>query len=413
MRWRSAGCRRAAAWCGRAARLGATLLVLLPPAGVVEGATFALPAPGVDLVGAVGTVTVAEGETLLDIARAHDLGYNEITAANPGVDPWLPPPGSTVILPARFLLPSAPRQGIIVNLAEMRLYYYPEPGAGERVVMTFPIGIGQEGWSTPLGVTAVVGKIKDPSWTVPDSIRAEHERNGDALPGVIPPGPDNPLGAYAMRLGLTSYLIHGTNKPYGIGRRASHGCIRLYPEDIKTLFAQVRVSTPVWIIDQPYKLGRDRAGLLLEAHAPIVEPGHPPVDYFTTLLSAIGAVSPAGERTRMRELAAGIVKRESGIPEPVVDLPAAEVSVPQGWMLQLGAFAQQRNAGRLAEELRGQGAAVTVSANANDGYCHVLVGPYVDREGALAALEEIRQTTGYAGGLVAADRPGMLTECLP
>lgn len=389
------------------------MLVLLPAPGVVEGATFALPARGVDLVGEIGTVTVAEGETLLDIARAHDLGYNEITAANPGVDPWVPPPGSTVTLPTRFLLPSAPRQGIIVNLAEMRLYYYPEPSGGERVVMTFPIGIGQEGWGTPLGVTAVVGKIKDPSWTVPDSIRAEHERNGDTLPGVVPPGPDNPLGAYAMRLGLTSYLIHGTNKPYGIGRRASHGCIRLYPEDIEALFQHVTVSTPVWIIDQPYKLGRDRAGLLLEAHALIVEPGHPPVDYFTTLLSAISAVSPAGDRTRMRELAAEIVKRESGMPEPVVDLPAPEVSVPQGWMLQLGAFAQQRNAVRLAEDLREQVTAVTVSANANDGYCHVLVGPYTDRDGALLALEEIRQTTGYNGSLVAADRPGTLTECLP
>ena len=389
------------------------LLAGLAMCGAVEGASFALPAPGVDVVGEIGTAIVAEGETLLDIARAHDLGYNEIAAANPGLDPWLPPPGSTVVLPTRFVLPAAPRRGVIVNLAEMRLYYYPEPAGRGPEVLTFPIGIGQEGWGTPLGVTEVIGKIKDPSWTVPASIREEHERMGDPLPGIVPPGPDNPLGAHALRLGLTSYLIHGTNKPYGIGRRASHGCIRLYPEDIEILFRHVTVPTPVWIIDQPYKLGRDGSRLVLEAHTPVADPDHPPADYFTPLVSAAAAVSRAADRERLREIAAGIVKRESGMPEPVAELPAADASLPQGWMLQLGAFAERGNAARLAEELRVQGAAVTVSANLADGYCHVLVGPYPGRDGALAAMEEIRQATGYTGSVVAADRPGALAECQP
>jgi len=397
----------------RAACLGGILLALSFPPVAVEGATFALPVPGVDVVGKVGAVTVAEGETLLDIARAHDLGYNEITAANPGVDPWLPAPGSTVTLPTRFVLPAAPRRGIIVNLAEMRLYYYPEAGDDARTVMTFPIGIGQEGWTTPLGVTRIVGKIKDPSWTVPASIREERERLGDPLPAVVPPGPDNPLGTHALRLGMTSYLIHGTNKPYGIGRRTSHGCLRLYPEDIEILYRQVAVDTPVWIIDQPYKLGRDQGTLVLEAHAPVVEPGHPPADHFTPLLAAIAVLSPAAGRERLRELAVGVARRETGIPEAVAELPAIEGSPLQGWMLQLGAFAQQRNAARLAEDLRKEGARVTVSANLGDGYCHVLVGPYADRAEALASIEEIRQTTGYTGVVVAADRPGALAECLP
>jgi L,D-transpeptidase ErfK/SrfK len=405
-----AGCRKIHRRCARAARLGGVWLALT--AGAAAGATFPLPGPGTDLIGEVGTATVAEGETLLDIARAHDLGYNEITAANPGMDPWLPPPGATVTLPTRFLLPSAPRRGIIVNVAEMRLYYYPQYDSGAsdggRVVLTFPIGIGQEGWTTPLGVTEVLGRIKDPSWTVPASIREEHARNGDPLPGVVPPGPDNPLGAYALRLGLTGYLIHGTNKPYGIGRRTSHGCLRLYPEDIETLFQAVAVSTPVWIIDQPYKLGRGEGRLWLEAHAPIVEPGHPPADYFTPLLSAIDAGIPAAGREDARVLAAAAVKREDGIPAAVAELPPAP---PAGWMLQLGAFAQQRNAARLAEELRAQG--ITVTLSAGDGYCHVLAGPYVDRAAALAGLVEIRQDTGYTGIVVAADRPGMPAECPP
>lgn len=381
--------------------------------GSSAGAGFVLPAPGLDVVGEVGSAIVAEGETLLDIARVHDLGYNEITAANPGVDPWLPPPGSTVVLPTRFVLPAAPRRGIIVNLAEMRLYYYPEQAGHPPEVLTFPIGIGQEGWGTPLGVTEVIGKIKDPSWTVPASIREEHERMGDPLPGIVPPGPDNPLGAYALRLGMSSYLIHGTNKPYGIGRRASHGCVRLYPEDIEMLFQRVTVSTPVWIIDQPYKLGRNGTGLVLEAHAPVADPDHPPADYFSPLLSAAAAVSAAPEHERLRDRVAEIVQRESGMPEPVAELAVTNTAQAQGWMLQLGAFAQRGNAARLAEELRTQGATVTVSANLNDGYCHVLVGPYSGREGALAALEEIRQATGYTGSVVAADRPGALAECRP
>jgi L,D-transpeptidase ErfK/SrfK len=411
---------RAAVWrriYGRCTRAAGGLCLALA-AGDAGGATFPLPGPDTDLVGETGTAIVAEGETLLDIARAHDLGYNEITAANPGLDPWLPPPGATVILPTRFLLPAAPRRGIVVNVAEMRLYYYPESNgtsggeadSGGRVVLTFPIGIGQEGWTTPLGVTEVVSRVKDPAWTVPESIRAEHARNGDPLPDVVPPGPDNPLGAYALRLGLTRYLIHGTNRPYGIGRRTSHGCLRLYPEDIEALFRVVPVATPVWIIDQPYKLGRGAGRLWLEAHAPIVEPGHPPADYFTPLSSAIDAVIPAAGREDARVLAAATVKREDGIPAAVAELPPA----PQGgWMLQLGAFARQRNAARLAEELRAQGIAVTVSAGAADGYCHVLAGPYADRAAALAGLAEIRQGTGYTGIAVAPDRSGPPAECPP
>ena len=212
-----------------------------------------------DLIGAPGVHRVAQGETLLDIARAHDLGFTETRAANPDLDVWIPPVGETVTLPTRHVLPDAPRRGIVVNLSEQRLYVFP-PSGGD--VLTFPVGIGKVLWETPVGQTKVVRKRKNPSWTPPASIRAEHPD----LPAVVPPGPNNPLGAYALDLGLSGYVIHGTSRPYGVGRRVSHGCVRLYPEDIERLFALVRVGTPVAFVDQPIKLGWLDGELYLEVH---------------------------------------------------------------------------------------------------------------------------------------------------
>lgn len=240
--------------------------------GAASATTFNLPPAGTDIVGHVRTVISKSQDTLLDIARRHDLGYNEIIEANPGVDPWLPGNGSRVVLPTQFILPDAPRQGIVLNVAAMRLYYYPVPKAGEKPkVITYPVGIGRMRWETPLGVTRITIKIVDPSWHVPTSIRKEHAKDGDALPGMVAPGPDNPLGHYAMLLGIHGYLIHGTDKPYGVGRRVSHGCVRLYPEDIVRLFRQVPIGTPVHIVDQPYLAGWLHGELYLEAHRPLAE----------------------------------------------------------------------------------------------------------------------------------------------
>lgn len=391
------------------------LVLLLWCALPSRAATFPLPEPGNDIVGEVKTTTVREGETLLDIARGHGLGYNEIVAANPEIDPWVPPVGAEISLPTRLVLPSAPRDGIIVNLAEMRLYYYPphdEENDGERVVMTYPIGIGQEGWSTPLGTTEVLEKIKDPSWTVPDSILAEYEQEGVFLPKIMPPGPDNPLGRYALRLGYSRYLIHGTNKPFGVGRRISHGCIRMYPEDIEALFDKVSAGTKVWIIQQPYKLGRHGGRLFLEAHEPITEPDRPPVDNLSQVLSAIGAVIEEWAVPQAHKTASRIVSRARGIPEPVVEFDGPRRAPVQGWMLQLGAFANVANAVRLAAEIAEYGGAVEVQARVNDGLCHVLVGPYPDEDMAMQALERLRQLTGYQGDILPADRHGMLTDCV-
>ncbi len=394
---------------------GALAAALLLASFAATAATYPLPEPGNDLVGEITTTAVRDGETLIDIAREHGLGYNEIVAANPGIDPWLPPVGAEVILPTRYTLPSAPREGIIVNLAEMRLYFYPAPHNDEApVVMTYPIGIGQEGWSTPVGITTVIGKIENPSWTVPQSIRQAHEEAGrPPMPAIVPPGPDNPLGKHALRLGWTSYLIHGTNKAFGVGMRVSHGCIRMYPEDIEALFGIVPVTAPVWVIDQPFKLGRDNDRLYLEVHAPVEDPDRPPADYFSTILAAIEAVTPPEAITQVQQSASLVVGGHTGMPEPIGDLRSRnQGGALTGWMVQIGAFSNKDNASRLASKLSGVGAPVTVQARVNDGFCHVLVGPYADENKARAALDELRQSTGHVGRIIPADRYGMLSECL-
>ena len=223
------------------------------------------------LIGAVSYTRAKQGDTLLDVARRYGLGYEEIRDANPTVDTWLPGAGARVRLPTRFILPKGPREGIVINVAEMRLYYYPPPkGDNPPVVDSFPISIGRGDWNTPMMLTQVTAKVTDPAWYPPASIRAEHAADGKPLPMRVDPGEDNPLGKYALRLRNSSYLIHGTNKDFGIGMQVTHGCIRLYPEDIALLFHDVPKGTPVRIINEPYKVGWENDRLYLEIH-PLLE----------------------------------------------------------------------------------------------------------------------------------------------
>jgi L,D-transpeptidase ErfK/SrfK len=226
--------------------------------------------PGEQVIGAMGQVPARHEDTLTDIARRHGLGYEDIVKANPAVDRWLPGEGTMVELPTRFVMPDAPRQGLVVNIAEYRMYYYYSEN-GQDVVATFPISIGRMDWATPIGRWAVTAKNKNPAWYPPESIRAEHAADGRYLPRMVPPGPDNPLGEYAIRLSLPAYLIHGTNRPAGVGMRVTHGCIRMYPEDIEWLFPRVSVNTAVRIVNQPYKLGWSGDYLYLEVHPPLEE----------------------------------------------------------------------------------------------------------------------------------------------
>ena len=243
---------------------------LLPVVATAD--EWILPPADVDLIGEIRYTEARYEDTLLDIARRHDLGRDEIVNANPGVDTWLPGEGTRIMLPTRYILPDAPREGLVLNLPEMRLYYYPPARRGEvRRMVTHPISIGRVDWKTPLGKTRISAKQRDPSWRPPKSILKEAAAEGRELPEVIPAGPDNPLGRFALRLAIPGYLIHSTNKPYGLGMRVSHGCIRMYPEDIEKLFSRVRVNNPVHIVNQPVKLGWLADTLFVEVHPPLEE----------------------------------------------------------------------------------------------------------------------------------------------
>jgi len=257
--------------------LAARFAAVLGAAAPVSAEVFIVPPMGVDLVGVEENTVARFEDTMPDIARRYGLGYEEILNANPGTDPWLPGDGREILLPTRHILP-AQRDGVVINLSEHRLYYFPRPKDGQRPqVVSHPISIGQMDWETPLGVTRIVSKTKKPTWYPPQSIRKQHEQEGTPLPRAVPPGPDNPLGDYAMRLGIPggAYLIHGTNRPVGVGLPVTHGCIRMYPEDIESLFARVKVNTPVLIINQPIKTGWVGDVLYLEVH-PRVDTARPP-----------------------------------------------------------------------------------------------------------------------------------------
>lgn len=233
---------------------------------------FLLDSPEQEIIGELQVIHARYEDTFVDIARAYNLGYDELVAANPDVDPWLPGDGTSILLPTRFILPDAPKQGIVINLASKRLFWFEPPDEeGRLAVTTYPIGIGEEGTATPTGITQITQKVKDPSWFVPASIRAEYAAEGNPLPPVVPPGPENPLGSHALILGMPSYLLHGTNRPAGVGMRVSHGCVRLFPENIEKLYSRVDVGTSVTIVDQPWLLGWQEDRLYLEAHEPLVD----------------------------------------------------------------------------------------------------------------------------------------------
>jgi L,D-transpeptidase ErfK/SrfK len=244
--------------------ISALLLLSALPFAASHAKVYRLVDPSDSVIGTPFYVKARGEHTLLDIGRHHGLGVDEMKQANPGVDMWLPGEGTAVLAPDRHVLPKAQRAGLVLNLAERRMYYFRSP----TQVETFSIGIGREGWETPVGSYRIIEKTENPTWTPPASIRAEYAKNGKTLPAVVPAGPDNPLGAYRLRLSNPSYLIHGTNKPWGVGMPVSSGCTRMFPEDIEYLFGQVEVGTPVTIVNQPYKVGWLGDQLYLEVSRP-------------------------------------------------------------------------------------------------------------------------------------------------
>jgi L,D-transpeptidase ErfK/SrfK len=363
------------------------------------------------IVGGLAAITVQAGDTLPDIARHFGLGYNDITIANPAISAWTPESGARMLLPSRFILPDAPRKGIVLNLANLRLFYYPPKQPD--TVLTYPVGVGRDGWNTPLGQTTIVAKAVKPTWTVPESVRREHAAKGDPLPNVVPPGPDNPLGEYALRLGFSSYLIHGTNKPYGVGMQVSHGCVRLYPEDIDVLFKKTSVGTPVRIVHQPYMTAWDGDMLYLEAHEPLQKWAGQKKQQQKSLLQQLRKIAAEKGATVDWEKVGRILQRADGIPTPILannpELPelaalAPEVQhpghfygqpvVPQltdsDWVLIVSDNSNEQMARQLVAMLNHQGPPIPARPIAKDGSYQVIAGPFKDQKEAELIAQRIK-----------------------
>jgi L,D-transpeptidase ErfK/SrfK len=294
------------------------IAVMVTALRLAHAAVYDLTDPNLQVIGADLHIQTHYSDTLVEIARRYGLGYEEIARANPKVDPWLPGEGTPIVIPGRHILPPGPRDGIIVNIPEHRIYYFPKPRKGQTpTVVTYPVSIGKMDWQTPMGLTHVVSKEKNPTWNPPASVRAEHQANNDPLPaGVIRSGPDNPLGLFAMRLAIHpgDYLIHGTNNPLAVGMAVTHGCIRMYPEDVAAIFPTVPVGTKVYLINVPLKVAFVDGDLLLEAHPPVDAQGQtidPVLSKFEALLSeALGNTTTAVNW----DIAVDTLKKADGIP---------------------------------------------------------------------------------------------------
>jgi L,D-transpeptidase ErfK/SrfK len=381
-----------------------------PQTETIEAHEFQL-ADGQTMVGTLAAVDTRENDTLSDIARHFGLGYNDISKANPTITPWTPQPGSRVLLPLQFILPDAPHKGIILNLANMRLFYYPKQQPDK--VFTYPVGIGRQGWNTPMGLTSIVAKKANPTWVVPESIHQEHAEKGDSLPRVVAAGPDNPLGLYAMRLGFPRYLMHGTNKPYGIGMQVSHGCVQLYPEDIEVLFKKASVGLPVRIIHQPYLTAWDQDMLYLEANEPLQKWTQDKTRLKKQLLKQLHQISAKKKVAIDWKKVDGIIQRADGIPTPILEQSpdvttiaanAVQLAHPEqlyqqpvvgelkdsDWSILVASFDNEIEAQKLATMLNHQGPIIPArKIQKNDAY-QVIAGPFKNKKEVNAVAKRIR-----------------------
>jgi L,D-transpeptidase ErfK/SrfK len=314
-------------------------LLLATLSGPCAATVYELSDPAQNVLGADQSIQTVYEDTLYDLARRYSLGSEELIRVNPQLDPWLPGADKTVLIPGRRILPTGAREGIVVNIAEHRLYYFPKPKRHQpQQVISYPVSIGKMDWRTPLGETRVTAKQMNPWWIPTESVRAEHAQDGDILPERVPPGPDNPLGDRALRLaaGKGTYLIHGTNNPIAVGLAVTHGCIRMYPEDIEALFEQVQVGTKVRIVNEPVKVAWVDGELLLEAHPPVDAEGQsyePDIDKFSDLLrEAVGDTTVAIHWDYAREVLAradgvlATVGLQAELPEVPAPAAAGETS---------------------------------------------------------------------------------------
>lgn len=388
------------------------------PATAIESNRFAVPA-GDDVVGRLATIRLEKGDTLPDIARHFSLGVNAVRAANPGVDLWVPAAGERITLPLSFILPEAPREGIVVNLATMRLFHYKRAGKA-LMVSTYPVGVGTRERPTPTGQMYVERKAVRPTWFVPASIAEDHRKKGDPLPAKVPPGPLNPLGEYALYLSKSSYLIHGTNKPASVGLDATNGCLRLYPENVKLLFDETPVKTPVAIINQPYLVGQRSGVLYLEAHKPREGSGGEELE---RVYAKLRALEKQLKRPLDWEKIRDVQAEARGIPVPIFELAPGSAEaigkplavahpdrlfgrpeVPElkleAWYVLAAEMSDETDARRIAAIINHQGPPIPARVLSGSKRYRVIAGPFDDSSAAREAARRLKIDLGMDGILI-------------
>ncbi len=366
-------------------------------------------AKGDDVIGRLAFISLEKGDTLPDIARHFSLGLNGVSAANPGVDMWVPESGRRIMLPLSFILPDAPRKGIVINLAAMRLFQF-RGDSKSLAVLTYPVGVGTDQRPSPTGQMYVERKVTRPTWHVPASIANDHLKKGDPLPAKVLPGPQNPLGEYALYLSKQSYLIHGTNKPSSIGLRATNGCIRLYPEDVEKLYEKTPVKTPVLIVNQPYLLGQRNGTVYMEVHAPSEDLNAVEFDKFYAKLRTIERES--GRTLDWRKVKK-VLAEALGIPVPISEIrhgsgigveETIEVMHPaklhgrpeipelksEAWSVLAADMREEVDALRLAAIINHQGPQIPARVMSMDKSYRVVAGPFNDIKAASDATKRLK-----------------------
>jgi L,D-transpeptidase ErfK/SrfK len=388
------------------------------PESYIERNEFSV-AKGDDVIGRLAVIRLEKGDTLPDIARHFSLGINAISEANPGVDVWVPKAGERILLPLSFILPDVHRKGIVINLAIMRLFQF--KGDSKSLVMsTYPVGIGTEERPTPIGQMHVERKVIRPTWHVPASIAEDHRKKGDPLPAEVPPGPKNPLGEYALYLSEPSYLIHGTNKPASIGLRATNGCIRLYPEDVKKLYDNTPVETPVCIVNQPYLLGQCNGVVYMEVHAPSED-----LDAveFDKIYKKLRNIEKESGRTLDWSKVKKVLAEARGIPVPIFEIrqgsgkrvaETIEVKHPgelygrpeipelktEAWSVLAANVRDEIDAVRLAAIINHQGPQIPARVLSKNVSYRVIAGPFNDIREAKDAIKRLKIDLEIDGVLI-------------
>jgi len=365
---------RLAKWCS-------ALFVGLAIAGSAQAVTYVLPKG--DVVGQIQFARANASETLLDVARRYDVGFNAIVEANPHIDPWLPRNGQRIVIPSRYIMPKGPREGIVINRADMNLYHFTKPEEGPALVSIYPVSIGRDVLLTPKGEYKVTRRLRNPSWTPTAAAR----RTDPSLPEKVLPGPENPLGEYAMVLDAPGYQIHGTDRPFSIGMKVTRGCVRLYPEDIEVLIHRTAPDTPVRIVDDSFKYGYKNGSLYFELHKPEGAAGLNLAGLVNHVTNIVPYRFWATEWQRVRYVG----EHSTGVATPVAQVKPAKKQWQGSW-LQLATYRDYNRVRKLMLQLEEMNVPIT-ARGCETGKCRVLAGPFKDKEYMQSLQKRIKWVT--------------------